>query len=141
LNAHGVEYLIVGAHALALYALPRATGDFDVFVGPSHDNVSRLFEAIAEFWVPIEHTTVEQVTTGRKILQVGREPWQVHIMTDISGVTWDEAWRGRVAEVLGSTPAWFIGREEFLRNKRASGRLKDLADIAEVEATDRAEPS
>jgi hypothetical protein len=141
LNGHGVEYVIVGAHALALYSLPRFTGDFDVFVGPSHDNVTRLFSAIAEFWAPIEGTSVEEVASGTKILQMGREPWQIHIMTEISGVTWAEVWSGRVSDVYGSTPASFIGREEFVRNKRASGRPKDLADLAELEATERAEPS
>lgn len=141
LNAHGVEYVIVGAHALARYALPRYTGDFDVFVGPSRDNVARLFNAISEFWAPVTGVTIEEVTAGTKVLQMGVEPWQIHIMTDISGVTWAEAWAGRVADPYGETPAFYIGRPEFIRNKRASGRPKDLADLEELAATERAEPS
>jgi hypothetical protein len=141
LNASGVEYLIVGAHALAYHGAPRFTGDFDVFVGPSPDNVQRLLRAIAEFWAPVEGVSVDELTGRGKILQMGREPWQIHVMTAISGVTWDDAWRARETDAYGETPAWFIGRAEFVRNKLASGRPKDLADVEELEATRRAEPS
>ena len=96
LNAHGVEYLIVGAHALARYWLPRFTGDFDVFVGPSSRQRCRGCSAQSRSsgrqWRRHHHPS--RWSASRKILQMGLEPWQIHIMTDISGVTWAEAWAG-----------------------------------------------
>ena len=129
LIAHSVDFLVVGAYALAYHGAPRFTGDIDVFVRPGKDNASHLLEALATFGFPTGDLRPEDLTNPDRILQMGVEPVQIHVMSAISGVSWDEAWAGRQIGRGGSPHLPFIGRREFVKNKRASGRLKDLADI------------
>jgi hypothetical protein len=129
LLAHGVEFLVVGGYALALHGAPRFTGDIDVFARPTLDNAQRLLTALRAFGFPADDVQAAQLVDPARVLQMGVEPVQIHVMTDISGVSWDEAWAGREVARCGSHDLPFIGRREFLRNKRASGRLKDLADL------------
>ncbi len=136
LNAHGVEFLIVGAYALALHGSPRFTGDLDIFVRPGPENAKRLLTAIAAFGFPVVGLRPEDLLDPRRMLQMGVEPVQIHVMTAISGVSWDEAWADHVVARIGEHNAPFIGREAFLRNKRATGRLKDLADAEAIDPGD-----
>ena len=129
LIAHGVEFLIVGAYALAFHGAPRFTGDLDVFIRPTHDNAQRLLEAIRAFGFPIAELSAQQLVDTRHMLQMGVEPVQIHVMSAISGVTWDEAWATQATARFGSRGVGILGRDAFLQNKRASGRPKDLADI------------
>jgi hypothetical protein len=129
LSAHGVEFVIVGAYALALHGAPRFTGDLDVLVRPTLENASRLLEAVRAFGFPVTDLRPQDVAKADRILQMGVEPVQIHIMGAISGVTWDDAWHDRVTGPLGRHRVAFLGRETFIRNKKASGRPKDLADI------------
>jgi hypothetical protein len=92
LIAHGVDFLIVGAYALAYHGAPRFTGDIAVFVHPSKDNASQLLEALAAFGFPTGDLRPEDLTNPDRILQMGVEPVQIHVMSAISGVSWDEAW-------------------------------------------------
>ena len=133
LIGHSVEFLIVGAYALAYHGAPRYTGDIDVFLRPTTENASRLLEALSAFGFPPTSLTPEQVIEPSRIIQMGVEPVQIHVMSEISGVPWDEAWAGRETARCGSHELPFIGRAEFIRNKRAAGRLKDLADIEALE--------
>ena len=132
LIARDVEFLIVGAYALALHGAPRFTGDIDVFIRPTTANAERLLAAIAAFGFPSAGLRPEDLTSPDRILQMGVEPVQIHVMSAISGVTWDEAWSGRQSGRCGSRDLPFIGRREFVANKRATGRLKDLADIEAI---------
>jgi hypothetical protein len=77
--------------------------------------------------------TPAAVVEGKKILQLGREPLQIHIMTTVSGLSWEQAWESRVQGQYGPCPVHFIGRDALLRNKRSAGRTKDLADIEALE--------
>jgi hypothetical protein len=129
LNAREVEYVIIGAHALAFHGAPRFTGDLDVLVKPTEENGRRLFAAIADFGFPTTPLTPLDIVAGRKVLEMGVAPVQIHVMSAIDGVTWDEVWRDRESGAFGARTVAFIGRETFLRNKRAAGRPKDLADI------------
>ncbi len=129
LIAHGVEFLVVGAYALAFHGAPRFTGDLDIFVRPSPDNATRLLTAIQAFGFPTARLTPADITNPDRIIQLGVEPVQIHIMSAISGVSWEEANAGCATARFGSNPVGILGRSEFLKNKRASGRLKDLADI------------
>lgn len=133
LIAHGVEFLVVGAYALAYHGAPRYTGDIDVFLKPTTENATRLLDALAAFGFPPTNLRPEQIIEPTRIIQMGVEPVQIHVMSAISGVTWDDAWRGRQTAPCGSRSLPFIGRAEFIRNKRATGRLKDLADIEALE--------
>jgi hypothetical protein len=132
LTARGVEFLVVGAYALAYHGAPRYTGDIDVFLKPSTENAARLLDALSAFGFPSPNLQPEQVIEPSRLIQLGVEPVQIHIMCAISGVSWDEAWAGHVEARCGSRDLPFIGRAEFIRNKRAAGRLKDQADIEAI---------
>ena len=129
LIAHGVEFVIVGAYALAFHGAPRFTGDLDVLVRPTIENASRLLAAVRAFGFPVTELQPDHIVSAERILQMGVEPVQIHVMSAISGVSWDEAWRSRDIGTCGSHQVGFLGRETFLRNKRAAARPKDLADI------------
>ena len=129
LNDHAVEFVVVGAHALAFHGAPRFTGDLDILVRPTADNGSRMLAAIAAFGFPTDLISPADIAAGRKVIEMGVVPVQIHVMSQIDGVEWDEVWRTRQIATLGSRSLPFIGREAFLRNKRAAGRPKDLADV------------
>jgi hypothetical protein len=129
LNAHRVEFVIVGAHALAFHGAPRFTGDLDILVRPTIDNGQRLLSAIAEFGFPTSALTAEGVVNPRTVVEMGVPPLQLHVMSAVDGVTWDEVWLGKEPGSLGSDAVFFIGRTQFLKNKRAAARPKDLADV------------
>lgn len=132
LIAHGVEFVVVGAHALAFHGAPRFTGDLDVLIRPTTENGARLIAALNDFGFPTDALTPESVVAPERLLQMGIEPVQIHVMSDISGVDWDSVWAGRVLGRAGDHEVAFIGRREFLRNKIAAGRPKDLADIEAI---------
>ena len=129
LTAHGVEFVIVGAYALAFHGAPRFTGDLDVLVRPTLDNASRLLTALDAFGFPVPELSPDAVVDRRRMLQMGVPPVQIHVMAAISGVEWEEVWADRVEGPLGPHSVSFLGRDTFLRNKRAAARPKDLADI------------
>jgi hypothetical protein len=133
LIAHGVEFLVVGAYALAFHGAPRFTGDLDILVRPAIDNAARLLTALEAFGFPVSDLSPDAISDRRRMLQMGVPPVQIHVMSAISGVEWNEAWSDRVEGSLGSNRVQFLGRETFLRNKRAAGRPKDLADIDALE--------
>ena len=138
LNGAGVEYLVVGAYALAVHGAPRNTLDLDVYLRPTAANAARFVTALERFGFGSLGVRVSDLTVPGRILQLGRAPVRIDVLTSISGVTWLTAWRGRLAGRYGPTPVLYIGRRELLRNKRASGRAKDLGD---VEALTRRQPS
>lgn len=125
-----VEFVIVGAHALAIHGAPRYTGDLDILFRPSLDNAERLIEAIHDFGFPQIPLTASQLLEPGRILEMGTVPVQIHVMSAIDGVAWDDVWNGHIDARFGSRVVGFIGRTEYLKNKRAAGRPKDLADIA-----------
>jgi hypothetical protein len=118
----GVEFVIVGAYALAFHGAPRASGDIDLFVRPDPDNAGRVVDALCRFGAPIEaaRVTVADFAQPGVVYQIGLPPRRIDVMTRISGVSFDEAWQSRVpAQVEGRTVA-FIGRDALLRNKEAA---------------------
>lgn len=129
LIAHGVEFVIVGAYALAFHGAPRFTGDLDVFVRPTIENAARLLAAVRAFGFPVTELQPRDIVAANRILQMGVEPVQIHVMSAISGVSWDDGWQDRAVGPCGRQQVAFLGRETFLRNKRAAARPKDLADI------------
>jgi hypothetical protein len=129
LNSHRVEFVIVGAHALAFHGWPRTTSDIDILVRRSPENADRLEKVITEFGFASLKLTAQHFLEPDQVFQFGHPPNRIDVMTAISGVTFDEVWCDRVAGSLDGIPVSFIGREAFVRNKRASGRKKDLADV------------
>lgn len=130
----GVDFVIVGAFALAFHGAPRASGDIDLFVRPDPENSTRVLRALSNFGAPLtaHGISAEDFTQPGKVYQMGLPPRRIDILTEISGVTFDEAASsGLVAEVDGH-PIRIIGRAAFIKNKLASGRPKDVADVARL---------
>src|SRR5262249_5033900 len=134
LSSHRVRFLIVGAHALAAIGRPRATQDLDVLVEPTPANARRLAGALREFEYAALADQWPCFAQRDRMARLGVEPLRIDVMTTISGVTFARAWRGRIRARVGGIALGFLGRSEFLRNKRApSGRPKDLLDVALLE--------
>ena len=129
LNAHRVRYLVVGAHALAFHGRPRYTADIDFFVDSSPENAQRISDTLQEFGLVDIGVSSADFTASDLIVQLGIEPNRVDIMTSISGVTFNEAWKSRMAGELDGLPVQFISKELLKRNKAAVGRKQDLADL------------
>lgn len=129
LNSEKVEYLVIGAHALALHGTPRFTGDMDIFIRISPTNALGVERAIADFGLGgLGHLAADFMQSDIYV-QLGVAPVRIDITTGISGVTFEEAWPNRVAGELGGVPVFFIGKEDYIKNKRASGRAKDMWDL------------
>jgi len=128
-NEHKVDYIIVGAYALAFYGAPRYTGDIDILVKPDTVNARRVITALEEFGFGSVGLTATDFTSPDKVIQLGMPPVRVDILTSITGVTWEEVFLGRVEGKYGGIPVAYIGREQFISNKKALGRKKDLADL------------
>ena len=129
LIAHRVEFVVVGAYALAAHGAPRFTGDIDILIRPTVANGSHFLQALDHFGFPPGTLTAEEVVYPDRLIEMGVQPVQIHVMSTISGVTWDEVWSGRMMGQAGDHVVAFIGRAEFVRNKKAAGRPKDLADL------------
>lgn len=128
-NAHKVKYVIVGGYALAFHGAPRYTGDMDLFVKPDRENANRILKALDEFGFGSVGLKEEDLKSPNKVVQLGFPPVRIDIITSISGVLWDEAFETCAKAEYGDVPVSYIGREQYIINKRASGRKKDLADL------------
>ena len=129
LNEHMVEYLIVGGYALAFHGAPRFTGDIDIFVRPDVQNASRVLDALVAFGFRFPDLTAADFENPNKVMQLGVPPVRIDIITSISGVSWEEAEAAKEPGTFGDVAVAYIGREEYIKNKRSAGRKKDLADI------------
>lgn len=129
LNRCGVRSLIVGAHAIAFHTKPRYTEDFDVLVEPSAENAKRVLAALSEFGFAELNLTESDLATPGQVVQLGFPPNRIDIITSISAVSFEEAWKGRIEGLFGSEKVFFIGKSELIRNKQAVGRPKDLMDL------------
>jgi predicted nucleotidyltransferase len=130
---HEVRFLVVGAYALAVLGRPRATGDLDLWVDATSRNAARVHAALGAFGAPLRDVTVADLAVPGLIFQIGLPPLRIDILTEISGVSFPEAWRRRVRAIFEGVPVWVIGLRDFVANKRATGRLKDLADVEALE--------
>ncbi len=127
---HGVRFLLVGAHALAAHGRVRATLDLDVFIESTAVNARRVGAALADFGFGHYREAWKLFTTPYQVTMLGRVPHRIDILTRISGVTFKAAWRNRCElRGFGSTIA-VLSLRDLIKNKRASGRAKDLADLA-----------
>jgi hypothetical protein len=129
LNARGVEYLVVGAYALAFHGAPRFTGDIDILIRPAPDNAQRALEALADFGFTFPNLTAADFQNPNKVVQLGVPPVRIDLITSITGVSWEEADSHKAPGTYGDIPVNYLGREQYIANKRATGRKKDLADL------------
>lgn len=134
-NARGVEFLIVGAHALAAHGLVRATKDLDVWVRPEAANAKRVLAALADFGAPLHDLNVDDLARPGLIFQIGVEPIRIDVITAIDGVVFPEAWLARITARFADQDAGVLSREHLIVNKRAAGRDQDLIDVKWLERT------
>jgi hypothetical protein len=132
-NDQGVEYLVVGAHALAVHGHVRATKDLDLWVRPDPANARRVLAALKSFGAPLQGLGEADLTNPGLVFQIGVPPVRIDVLTAIDGVGFEEAWSQRVRARFADVDATVISREHLLENKRASGRLQDLADVERLE--------
>lgn len=125
---------LLGAYVLAAHGHPKATGDTDLWVRPTIDNANKVWRALAAFGTPVSKLKVEDFTTPDIVFQIGAAPRQTDLLTSLFGLTFDDAWTNRTTVTIEGLVLAILGREDLVRNKRGSGRPKDLADIAALES-------
>ena len=133
LNSKKVKYLLVGGHAVGFHGHPRFTGDMDFLTETSQENATAVAAALKEFGFGELPCTVNEFTQRDVVFQIGRPPNRIDILTSISGVEFEEAWRRRVKADVDGLPLWVIDRELLIRNKRATGRPHDLDDADKIQ--------
>ncbi len=131
-NKNKVNYVIVGAYALAFHGCPRYTGDLDILIESSPSNAKKILKAIKEFGFGSLKLKIKDFTSEKKVIQLGMPPIRIDILTSLTGVTWKQISSNRAKGKYGSISVYFIGKKELIANKRALGRLKDLADIEAI---------
>jgi hypothetical protein len=129
LNAHQVEYLLIGGYAVGYHGYPRATGDMDIWVAIHPQNAERVVAVIKEFGFDLPEVSPELFLQEGKIIQMGVSPVKIDVTTTISGVNFDECYAARIVETLDDIPVNLISLTHLKANKKASGRLKDLNDL------------
>ena len=133
LNSRSVEYLIVGAHSLAFHARPRFTGDLDILIRPTKENAEKLVAVLNEFGFAELGVKAADFRQPEQIIQLGRAPNRIDLLTSISGVATEEAFATKVAAKLGELPVAFLSKTLLIANKRTVGRPQDIADLEELE--------
>ncbi len=129
LNKHSVKYIVVGGYALAFHGAPRYTGDIDVFVKPDQENARNILHALDDFGFGDLDVSEKDFSEPDMVIQLGVPPVRVDFITSLSGLDWEAAEAGVVSGSYGQASVNFLGKTELLRNKRAIGRYKDLADL------------
>ena len=124
-----VRFMIVGAYALAVHGRPRATGDLDIWVDATPQNAPRVMQALAAFGAPLAEIAEADFARPGVVYQIGVPPGRIDILTELTGLTFEQAWPDRIQRPFGELEVDFIDRASFMRNKRATGRLRDLSDI------------
>lgn len=137
MNSNGVEYVIVGGHAVAYHGYPRYTGDFDFFVKPSRENAKRVIAVLQAFGFADVADLDSLLTEPDKVIQLGRPPNRIDILSGISGVSFEKAHSTSVVADLAGLTVPMIGLEALIENKAASGRPKDQADVLQLESIRR----
>ena len=128
-NRQEIDYIVVGAYALAFHGAPRNTGDIDLLLNPTLENAQRILVALEEFGFGALGLTVEDFQRPEQVIQLGVAPVRIDLLTSITGVSWEEAASGHVDGEYGDVPVRYLGREQYIANKRALGRKKDRADL------------
>jgi len=131
LRSHGVRYLLIGGYAVGYHGYPRATGDLDIWIAVEPGNASRIVDAVREFGFATPHLDVG-LFLREGMVRMGEVPFRIEILTSISGVSFEECYEKRIVDMLDGVEVSLIDRENLKKNKRASGRHKDLADLEKL---------
>jgi hypothetical protein len=135
LVANNARFLVVGAHALGAHGLPRATVDLDIWIDRTPENAARVWRALADFGAPLDELQIRQsdLTRPEIVAQFGMPPNRVDILTDITGVAFEDAWKNRLEIDVEGVRVGVLGRAELIRNKLSTGRDKDRVDVRGLE--------
>jgi hypothetical protein len=133
LNSRGVDYVIVGAQSLAFHGRPRYTGDLDILVRPTLENARILVDLLNQFGFAQSGFKETNFLEPEQMIQLGRAPNRIDLLTSITGVTTDEAFATKVSAILDGVPVFVLGKDALVRNKRAVARPQDLADLETLE--------
>jgi hypothetical protein len=128
------DFLVVGAHAMAAHQRPRATGDLDIWVRATPENAARVWQALTRFGAPLHELNVEDLSSPGVVFQMGLPPLRIDILTELSGIKFEEAWPNRIVNEFQGQRYSVIGRKDLIRNKRATGRPQDLVDADALES-------
>jgi hypothetical protein len=128
LSGAKIDFLLIGAYAVAAHGHPRATGDLDLWVRPDAQTAPRVYRVLADFGAPLHDLMVDDLAKPGMVFQIGVEPSRIDILTSISGVEFDHAWANRLSIELDGIELCVIGRADLIVNKRACGRPQDIAD-------------
>ena len=129
LNKNEVNYLVVGGYAYAIHAEPRFTKDLDIFIQREEKNASALLHALKEFGRDLEGLEESDFLIPEQVVQLGYPPFRIDLLTSISGVEFEDAWKNKVTGRYGDEQVYFIGKEDLIKNKKSSGRKSDLDDL------------
>lgn len=135
----GVEFIVVGAYALAAHGFPRATGDIDIWVRDSSDNAEKIIAALMEFGAPISNLSEKDFTSPDMVVQIGVEPCRIDLLMSISGVKFEDAWKNKIGITIDDLEIYVLSKADLLKNKVATGRDKDQGDITWLERDRRGE--
>jgi hypothetical protein len=133
LNSRGVDYVIVGAHSLAFHGRPRYTGDLGILVRAAPDNAAKIVDLLNQFGFAHSGFRESDFTEPNQVIQLGRAPNRIDLLTSINGVNSDDVFGTRIAAELDGVPVFIISKDALIRNKRAVGRKQDLADLEILE--------
>jgi predicted nucleotidyltransferase len=133
LLSRGVDFVVIGGHAVAFHGYPRLTDDLDILVRPTPDNAARLMDVLREFGFGDIGISADDFLAPDTVVQLGRAPNRIDLLTEIYGATVDEIWQTRVSASLDGISIMMIGRDALIRNKRATARPQDLVDADKLE--------
>jgi len=131
-----IDFLLVGAYAVAAHGHPRATGDLDLWVRPDTETAPKVYRVLADFGAPLHDLTIDDLSKPGMVFQIGVEPSRIDILTAITGVEFNHAWTNRLSIELYGIELCVIGRTDLIVNKRACGRPKDIADAETLDPTE-----
>jgi len=134
LNSRGIDYVVVGAHSLAFHGRPRYTGDLDILVRATRENAAKLVDLLNQFGFADAGFKESDFTEPDQLIQLGRAPNRIDLLTSITGVTTDQALASKVSADLAGIPVFILAKDALIRNKRAVGRPQDIADLKVLES-------
>jgi hypothetical protein len=132
LNRQEVEYLLIGAYAMAAHGYPRATGDIDIWINSDTENAVKVFRALAEFGAPMSNISTADISYKGNVIQIGVAPCRVDIITSIDGVEFNQAWKNKKSILVDDINVFIISLEDLILNKTNTNREKDKIDVAEL---------
>lgn len=136
LNANSVRYLLIGGYAVGIYGYSRSTNNIDIFVSNDHENVSNLLRALADFGVADPSLSEEVLAEERSMIEMGIEPMKIQILNFADGLSFEDSYARKNSVAIEDIVVDTVGKEDLIKNKIASGRYKDLADVERLEKMD-----